>query len=667
MPSVFASLRAARLARAGVCAVSLAVLAAPSVRAVQFTYGELKGSFDTTFSVGALYRLNDPSPELYGTTNTFHGVPGLQHSVNTDDGDLNYGQGWVSTLFKGSHDLELRYRNVGAFVRAYYFSDVKAGDTARTPLSKDAEAHVVRGVQLLDAYVLAKFELAGDRPVDLRLGRQVLSLGESTFLPNGINVINPADLSKLRAPGSELKEALLPVSMLKASIGLTRNITVEPFWLLEWRENELEPAGSYFSTNDIATRGGREVLLGFGSLPDSGSLGAISRLDDRRPDNLDQYGVAVHVQAPAINDTDFGFYYARYDSRSPVISAITPGAGISSAYVVATASKLAQQQLAPAMIAAGYPAAGVPGALSTLIGAALTKVPDSALPAPLQPFYSSAKGIATAAGKLGLLQAAATGHYFVEYPEDIDLLGASFNTALGNTGISWQGEVSYKHDVPLQVDDVELLFATLSALDTPGGSVFGQHNQLGDFHGRLGTEVSGFRRRDVWTAQSTVTKIFGRMLGAEQFTFVGEVGGVWADLPSQSTLRFESPGTATAGDPTEMMAAGYDPALYPPQPSSAFADDFSWGYQFLGKLDYNNLFAGVNVSPSLGFTHDVQGNTPLPLGNYLRGRKSLTVAAEFVFQNAWVFELRYVNYFGAGNRNLLFDRDYLATTLRYSF
>jgi hypothetical protein len=164
-----------------------------------------------------------------------------------------------------------------------------------------------------------------------------------------------------------------------------------------------------------------------------------------------------------------------------------------------------------------------------------------------------------------------------------------------------------------------------------------------------------------------VTKIFGRMLGAEQFTFVGEVGGVWADLPSQSTLRLESPGTATAGDPTEMMAAGYDPALYPPQPSSAFADDFSWGYQFLGKLDYNNLFAGVNISPNLGFTHDVQGNTPLPLGNYLRGRKSLTVAAEFVFQNAWVFELRYVNYFGAGNRNLLFDRDYLATTLRYSF
>jgi hypothetical protein len=38
---------------------------------------------------------------------------------------------------------------------------------------------------------------------------------------------------------------------VKASIGLTPEITVEPFWLLEFRRNELEPAGTYFSTNDF--------------------------------------------------------------------------------------------------------------------------------------------------------------------------------------------------------------------------------------------------------------------------------------------------------------------------------------------------------------------------------------------------------------------------------
>eukprot|EP01031_Cornospumella_fuschlensis_P044743 gene44743-54719_t len=43
-------------------AVALGLLACvtPS-QAFQFAYGELKGSFDSNLSVGALYRLQDPS------------------------------------------------------------------------------------------------------------------------------------------------------------------------------------------------------------------------------------------------------------------------------------------------------------------------------------------------------------------------------------------------------------------------------------------------------------------------------------------------------------------------------------------------------------------------------------------------------------------------------
>ena len=77
--------------------------------------------------------------------------------------------------------------------------------------------------------------------------------------------------------------------------------------------------------------------------------------------------------------------------------------------------------------------------------------------------------------------------------------------------------------------------------------------------------------------------------------------------------------------------------------------------------------ARVNFTPSLAFAHDVTGNTPLPLGNFVHGRKSLTLAAEFTFQNAWALELRYVNYFGASRYNLLGDRDFVSTTLKYSF
>ena len=661
MKELSSSNLAARFARAAaLLALGASVLIAPSF-AVPFTLGEVKGNFDTTLSFGALYRLNDPSSANYGTTNSFHGVPGLLNSVNTDDGNLNYGKGWVSQLYKGSHDLELKYGNFGALVRGYWFSDTQSADTLRTKLSDQASDRVERGAEMLDMYVRGKFTLGADMPFDLRIGRQVLSLGESTFLPNGINVVNAVDLSKLRTPGAELKEAFLPVNMIKASLGVSKNVTIEPFWLLEFRRNELEPAGTYFSTNDFATRGGSKVFLGFGTLPDTGALGAISRDNDREGSNYNQYGVATRILAPNLNNTEFGLYYARYNSRSPVLSARTPTDPISTPLVLSTAATLAAP-LAPALIAAGIPAAAVPATLTTLIGAALTGVPAAALPANLQPFYASAAAAATGASKIALLTAAATGRFFTEYPEGLNLYGASFNTSIGKTGISWQGEVSYKADVPLQVDDVELLYATLSSLTNTFG---GTNNHIGSFLGQYNKEVTGFRRHNVTTAQSTLTKVFGPTLGSQQFTLVGEVGGVWANLPDKNTLRYDGSGTFSSQSAAAMTATGF--GTIPATPGDAFADKFSWGYQILARLDYNSVLPNVNMAPSIAFTHDVTGNTPLPLGNYIKGRKSVNAAVEFTYRNAWSFELRYVNFYGAGRFNLLTDRDYVATTIKYSF
>ncbi len=628
----------------------------PSALAIQFENGELKGSFDSTLSFGGLYRLKNPSPEFYGTSNSFQGVPGRQNSANADDGNLNYGKGWASQLLKGNHDLEVRYRNFGALARGYWFHDLKADETQRTPLSEQAEDRVVSGAQLLDLYGRVKLDVAGGMPFDLRFGRQVLSLGESTFIPNGINVINSADLSKLRVPGSELKEALLPVNMVKASIGLTPEITVEPFWLLEFRRNELEPAGTFFSTNDFATRGGSTVWLGFGSIADLGStIGGISREKDRDAGNFNQYGLATRLMAPGLNNTEFGFYYARYNNRSPVISARTP--------TIAVDTNLTGP-LTAAFIRGGVPAAQAPAqaaAIFQLIVRSQT-APATLTPVELATLQSAPVQAAIAgARQIALLTAAATGRYFTEYVEGLNLYGVSFNTSLGSTGISWQGEVSFKDDVPLQLDDVELLFAALSTL----APQFGANNQIGNFLGQYGREVSGYRQHRVWTAQSTLTKVFGPTLGSQQFTLLGEVGGVWANLPARSSLRYDGPGTFTAGSQAFMNGAGFP--QFAATPDGAFADKFSWGFQILGRLDYNNILPNVNMQPTVAYTQDVQGNTPLPLGNFIDGRRSLNLAVEFTYRNAWSIELRYVNFSGAGRYNLLADRDYFATTVKYSF
>jgi hypothetical protein len=650
--------------------LALAGISAVTARAFVFQVGDVKGSFDTTLSVGGLYRLGNPDPALYGITN-YVGDPtsssnpavyGQQRSVNADDGNLNYRKGMSSFLVKANHDLQLDYKSAGLFVRGYYFNDFvnSNGTRKKVALNDEARKLVAEGGELLDAYVYFKADIGG-MPGNLRLGQQVLSWGESTFIPNGINSVNPIDVAKLRTPGSELKEALLPVNMVSASLGVTNNLTLEAFYLLDWKRTRVDPPGTYFSTNDFVAEGGRKVYLGFGAINDSSSLGSILRGTDNVPSKTGQYGINARYLAEKLNNTEFGLYFMNYHSRLPTISARTPTTAISSAFVQSYAASLAQTSLVPALVPVF--GAATPTVLSTLLGAALTGVPASALPANMQPYYPAAAQIATGARTAGFLTAAQTGNYLIEFPEDIHLIGASFNTSV--KGIALQGELSYRSNQPLQVDDVELLFAALSSINP----TYGANNQIGNMAGQLNTYVQGYRRTKVVTGQMTATRVGRGILGAAQSTLLAEVGFVNADLPAKSTLRFDGPATFAGGELAYMNGSGSNASGIQPfsEPSSSFADDFSWGYQLVGRLDYNNVFAGVNVSPLLVFAHDVGGNTPLPLGNFVHGRKTITIGADFTFQNAWAVELRYVNFSGAGRYNLLGDRDYVSATLKYSF
>ncbi len=636
-----------------------ALLAASAAHAVTFDFGSIHGSFDSTLSFGAAYRLADPSPDLYAPSATFEGVPGTAASVNGDDGDLNYARGFYSTLFKGTHDLELKSGNLAAFFRTTYFYDpeVGRGEHQRVPLNALGRRKVEHDISLLDAYLSYKFD-AGGMPANLRFGRQVLSWGESTFIPNGINAINPVDVSRLRTPGSELREALKAVPMVSGSLSVNEALSFDAFYLLAFKKTDLDPRGSYFSSNDFASTGGRNVYLGFGALADTDALGAVPRADDRLAQHQGQFGLAAHYLASNLGDTEFGLFFLNYHSRLPLISAVTPTSAINTNLqgpLTAVFMKAGMSQTVAATQAAGLWQLIV---LSQTNPGALTPTHIATLQAP-----TSQLAIANAK-KIAFLTAAATGRYMLEYPEDIQLVGTSFNTTLA--GVSLQGEISYKANQPLQVDDVELLFAAMSALDTPTGTKYGQFNQLGNFQGRLGTDVRGYRRHAVWQAQATATKMFGRLLGASQWTLVAEIGAVSVPgLPDKSVLRYDAPGTYTSNSAAAMIGTGN--GTFRTTPGSWFADDFSAGAQMLAKFDYNNVFAGVNMAPSVGFAYDFFGTTPLPLGNFVEGRRTLTLGVEFTYQNKWTLDLRYVNFSGAGSRNLLHDRDFVSSTIKYSF
>ncbi|MBN0328976.1 DUF1302 family protein, partial [Pseudomonas aeruginosa] len=85
------------------------------------------------------------------------------------------------------------------------------------------------GAELLDAFIYNNYAI-GDLPGSVRLGKQVVNWGESTFIQNGISAINPIDVTAFRRPGSEIKEGLIPVNMFYLSQNLTDNLSAEGFY-----------------------------------------------------------------------------------------------------------------------------------------------------------------------------------------------------------------------------------------------------------------------------------------------------------------------------------------------------------------------------------------------------------------------------------------------------
>jgi hypothetical protein len=580
--------------------------AAPAAPASDFRWG-----WGTTLTYGLGFRLEDPDERIVGLA-----AGGTAFSVNGDDGNQNYKTGLFTNAMKITSEFQFSYKNVGGFFRGFAFYDIEnqSGDRERTSLSKAAKRRVGARAEVRDAFMYVRYK-AGTLPGEVRAGWQVINWGESTFIQGGINAINPFDVSVLRVPGAELRDALLPVGAVKVSLKPSASTSVEGFYQYTWEDLKVDPVGSYFSTTDLAGAGATKVMLGFGSAPDTIAVGhaplpptfspvgvAVPKVDADEPSQQGQFGLAVRFFAEGLGGTDVGLYFINYHSRLPLIMAKT-------------------------------------GTQNGLLGG----------------------------------NYAATASYFLTYPEDIKLIGASFNTQLGRTGIALQGEVSHRRDLPLQVDDVELLYAALGPLRLlPAipqlapiravGTLLATTNQIGAFG--FSEQITGYERFSTTQLQVTGTKAFSQILGADQMVLVGEAAwGVVHDLPEQSVLRLEAPGTYTSGNQVH-QTAGVQPGT---EPSSAFPTSNAWGYVLAGRFEYNNAIAAVNLIPRFSFSQDVKGISPGPGGNFIEGRKGLTIGLGFQYRINWELDLSYNSFFGADRYNLLNDRDFLAANIKYTF
>lgn len=585
-----------------------------SASAVEFQLGEIEGRFDSQLSIGASWRATDRDPDVIAIPNG--GSTKSLNSGSYDDGDLNFDKGDAFTqTLKGVHDLELRYDNVGAFVRGKYWYDFELEDNEQNhgntngygsgTLSDKGFNDYAKfsGAELLDAYVFAELEL-NEQPLDVRVGRQVVNWGESTFIQGGINVVNPFDVNAFRRPGAEVKEGLLPVNMAFASLGLNDNLSVEGFYQLEWEPTAIDGCGTYFSTNDFAAEGCDGIRIVSPNIPPTqlpdaayfqGPLVVKRDANGRREaDDDGQFGLALRYFAEDLNYTEFGLYFAQYHSRLPLISGVnTP--------------------ISPTALAGQLIGSGVPVATATAQAAT-------------SPFMSK---------------------YFISYPEETKMLGLSFATNIGD--VAWSGEISHKRDVPVQINGPLLVGAILTQFSGGIGNA-GADNLVSS--AGLGAEIQGYSLFDVTQLQSTFIKFYDQVLGASRLALIGEVA--WTHVHSldegANALKYGRPGAFgyTSGD------------------TEGFVTQDSWGYVLRSNLSYSDVFAGVNLTPQISFKHGVKGYGPQPGAAFNEDEKSISLSLTADYLNQYSVQLAYTDFFG-GNFNALDDRDFISLSATVSF
>ena len=255
-----------------------ALASAPIGNAMALTWdvGDADVSLETSISAGVAWRTGSRDERLVAIANG-----GSLYSTNSDDGNLAFDRGdAITSPLKITSDFGISWGDFGLFLRGsagynpvledkQFFDPADYGAGKERPESERRQkTEAVRNevgsyAELLDAYVYANFEVL-DRYLTVRAGRQIINWGESTLVQNGLNSLLSLNANRLRSPGFELEEVLIPVGMVWVAMDLFENVSAEGFYQYEWERTEPDASGTFFATNDFAFIGGTQANLGFG-------------------------------------------------------------------------------------------------------------------------------------------------------------------------------------------------------------------------------------------------------------------------------------------------------------------------------------------------------------------------------------------------------------------
>ena len=451
-------------------------------------------------------------------------------SINFDDGNLNYDKGDVTQApFKLTQDIRFLFGNYGIFYRAigiydyinyndfemtkpnlitpenfarvgqtsglgggrYYPRVYGPGEFTKVRRPNDEAEEAGLRYDILDFNFFGSVPYAeGTKNLTFRIGRQTVNWGQSTVaVVNSLNQAQPVNANALYRLGFGLLEELfVPVGMIRASTEVASGLTLEAFYQFEWLPIEIPTAGSYMSFADIGTDNQRTTVnASFGSSAEDpfsltgGRLNnplttitptslTLQRDPDREARDQGQFGVSLKYYSDNINNgTEFGFYAMNYHSKLPYVSFTSTDAScarregnpqgrdarnifefLQSCPNLPVTAPSASGQLLVDLTALIAQRPGVLGDLGLTDGSNLLGVANLLLPRPNLPAADSVPFD--------------TASLFLEYPEDLQVYGVDFTTTFGE--YSFQGEIAYRPNVPLQVSIIDLAFASFGPVLT---------------------------------------------------------------------------------------------------------------------------------------------------------------------------------------------------------
>lgn len=650
-------------------ALASAMLLAFSGSALSFEFeleDGVKGSWNNTISFGANWRMTKPNAGLYsypdGARIGLTGARGGSGGSATDAGNLNYEKGdVVNAPLQLLSDFAISKGDLGAFIRVKAWYDVAMENKDRPygnadngyakgePLSDSSQPHLLKysGIALLDAYVYNTFDVG--TPLQVRLGNQVVNWGESLFV-QGINQLNPVNLPALRKPGTEVKEALLPVWSIDANIALGGGASLEGFYQFKWESSLVDSCAGYYSPVEFAIT--TDANRGTSCSGVTTALYPGAQINGRRLDtptmlqnglffpltngkdgsNTGQFGVALRLPIEAI-DSEWGLYGMRINSRTPIVSAYTGSWGTLTNPLAPTNPVLVNQLRQFRSVT--NPSTGV-----------TTNVPGS--------------GIISAQG-------------FWEYPDDINIFGTTLSTNIA--GWSVGAELGYTNNQPVQVNGNDILYSALSATGPLAARAI-RATSAG-----AGNYVQGYDRFHKTQLQVNTVKILPSMLGATQGQFIAEIAGQWAsntnDQAEREGVRYGRAFIFGYGSNPYIPASlgGSNTCnprspLWNPQPdgcnNDGYATSTAWGYRLKASLDYPGAFdSSFTLTPSVFWSHDVSGYSVDT--QFIEDRMILGLGLRADYQKKYTIDLGYTAFLDKAKYDPFKDRDYLSLAFSATF